>query len=93
MTKPIKVFPLPPMIDYHDMIEYLESKYSFKKKNLWSWLCEREISNGTAYHIPVKEGLQDEDTPKAVKEILQLVFEEFGEELDSHGYLRVWISW
>jgi hypothetical protein len=73
-----KTNPEPPYLDY------------------WHWLlgkCFSDITNDSSAYFNVKEILEDDETPKWVKEITQLIYDEFKDELDSEGGTEVWISW
>ena len=41
----------------------------------------------------ITEIIEDKKTPSWVKEITQLIYDEFKDDLDKDGGLEVWISW
>jgi hypothetical protein len=62
----------------------------------WHWLldhCFYEVSNPSSQYMNITEILKDKKTPSWVKEITQLIYDEFKDELDKDGGLEVWISW
>lgn len=152
--KPTKKKIMDDMIDYNDMISYIEEKYnidtrdylrkfdtndkqieqynktvkgkakitgstqytsqeykdfeSWRKKNnlpsidsikyldYWHWLLNHSwegLNNGSAKYLDVVEILEDEETATWVKEITQLIHDEFKDDLDSSGGLTVWVEW
>lgn len=64
--------------------------------NYWHWLIENHFYN---VHNPceerwcLKDILDDEDTPDWVKEITQLVYDAFVDDLEEDGGIEVDISW
>lgn len=61
----------------------------------WHWLLENSFyspQNGTKETIYVKEIL-DNDNPEWVKQITQMIYDEFSEDLNDDGSLNVWIEW
>jgi len=70
-----------------DKLEYL---------NYWHWLKDNIfdlISNGCIEIWGVTNILEYDDTPMWVKEITQLVHDEFKEYLDEEGCLNIMIKW
>lgn len=62
----------------------------------WHWMIEHqwtELHNGSEQYWFLSEILEDEETPAWVKEITQLVYNEFKEHLDEYGGLGVYIEW
>ena len=62
----------------------------------WHWLLDRcfsNIHNGSEAYWNVKEILEDEQTPDWVKDITQKVYDEFKDNLDESGCLKVLIEW
>lgn len=61
----------------------------------WHWMTEHhfhDVSNGTDTYWGL-EDILDNDSPKWIKEITQLVYDEFKEQLDEDGGMEVYISW
>ncbi len=59
--------------------------------DFWHWLLENsfsELNNGSYNYLPVKEYLEDKETPSWVKEILQKMFDEFQED-----EMEFWVAW
>jgi len=89
-----------------DMHDYAK-KYSDKTAqdnpylNYWHWLignCFYELSNGCERYWNILEILEgdpgyEHDTPDWVKEITQMVYDEFKDDLDKDGGIEVYISW
>lgn len=69
--------------DYEDYMDY------------WHWLCDYfcEVNNGGTNYWGLKEIIEEEDNPKWIKEITQLFYNEFKDELDEDGGVEVLISW
>lgn len=66
-----------------------------KYLDYWHWLiddCFSEVRNGSEQYWTIVDILEG-DAPQWVKDITQLVYNEFKEELDNYGGLDVWISW
>jgi hypothetical protein len=152
--KPVKKQVVNDMLDYHEMVRYVEEKYDIKVRDYlkrfdtnrkqieeynetvpkekkvtgntqyttqvykdfvkwrnekgypdhetikyldyWHWLldnCFCDIDNGSSAYWNMGEILNDDDSPKWVREITQLFFDEFKDDLDKDGGLEVWISW
>lgn len=101
MNKPTKQIK-EPYWDYHDVIDYIEKKYDietrgYKKKedgvyrDFWHWYIDcSDISNGCYSHFGLYSFLIDSTgyTPDWVKEILQLIYDEFKED-----EMLFWIEW
>lgn len=77
-------------------------KYSKKNKDwkeymdFWHWMlgnCFYEIHNPCDCYWNMKEIIEDEDTPNWIKEITQLFYDNFKDDLDEDGGLEVHISW
>lgn len=62
----------------------------------WHYLLEHdfcEIHNGCDEYWGLKDILEDEKAPDWIKEITQLVYDEFKEYVDEDGGFNVHISW
>lgn len=82
--------------EYHKWLQKNPLPPSPPYLDFWHWMINNafyEVSNGTADYWNVIEILENEETPDWVKEITQLVYDEFIDELDDDGGLEVWISW
>ena len=97
-TKP-KFFTLEPVIDYHDLIDYINDKYDVDYEELtgreyadfWDWMVDRfeeEIHNPSVIHLDIPYELEYENNPEWVKEILRLIYDEY--KID---YMRLYINW
>jgi len=102
MNKPVP-YTREPIIEYWDLIRFIEQKYSINTDNYftgdgrnyesyWHWLLENEFEDDT---YPVEKELylsyilEGEDTPDWVKDITQLIFNEFGEHINNEGALLI----
>ncbi len=69
----------------------------FKKyMDFWHWVldnCFYEVSNPCDSYWNMEEILNDEKTPNWIKEITQLFYNEFKDDLDEDGGIEVHISW
>ena len=64
--------------------------------NYWHWLldnCFSEIHNGSIGYWNITDIIKNKNTPDWVKDITQLVYDDFKDDLDSDGVLEVWIEW
>jgi len=81
--------------DYHK--NYPKSNEDWKSyMDFWHWMlenCFSEVSNGCFQWWNMLDILEDEETPDWIKEITQLFYNEFKEELDADGGVEVYISW
>ena len=62
----------------------------------WHWITDHsmtEVRNDTYDYWNLKDILDSETAPHWVKEITQLCYDEFEDELDKDGGVEVWISW
>lgn len=73
--------------DWEEIVPYLD---------YWHWMLDNNfdnVSNGCNQYWGVMGILESETTPKWVKEITQLVYDEFKEYLDEDGGFEVYIWW
>lgn len=90
-----------PYWDYFQVIDYIEKKYEISvrdyankfKHNLdfWHWLCDNDVTdsnNGSFFYLQVDRFLKERETPKWVKEILQLIKDEF-----NVPEMKMWVCW
>lgn len=80
--------------DYHKTYSKDNDDYE-PYMDYWHWLCDYfcEVTNGGTCYWGLKEIIEDEDYPKWIKEITQLFYDEFKDELDEDGGVEVLISW
>lgn len=92
MNKPVKRHRHTPSYDYHEVIDWVESKYNIdtrdykrevdgKYKDFWHVILDsNEIHNGCYFHLPniwIEEEDDDKYDPWWVREILELIYREF----------------
>ena len=80
-----------------EFMEWEKQQPVLPRLDYWSWLIDSqfggECRNGTDHYINIDEILEDEETPEWVKEITQLIRDEFEEHLDDDGGLDVHVWW
>lgn len=87
-----------PVYYYNDIINYIQHKYNIrtrgykrevdgKYKDFWHWILDKSgsINNGCFIYLPSIEEVEEEEWWQ--KEILQLIVNEFGDNL------KVWVEW
>jgi len=97
MDKPTKI-PRDPIYNYHEVIRYIEKKYKIKTRrykndnlDFWHWLldkCFDNVNNGSEHSIDIRYWLDHLDEDAWQREILQLIYDEFGED-----DMEFWIEW
>jgi len=63
--------------------------------NYWHWLLDNhfiEFNNSCVRYLPVKDILNDAETPGWAEEITQKIFDEFQDVLDASGGLKIKIQ-
>lgn len=78
--------------------KWCEANPKNKKPDLdyWHWMTDKvfyEVRNGCEEYFPIADILEDVNNPVWVKEITQLIYDEFKDDLDSEGGIEVWIEW
>ena len=78
------------------LVKYDEWEKIVPYLDYWHWMIDNqfyELHNGSEQYWDIKGILEGESTPDWVREITQLVFDEFKEQLDENGGMEVYISW
>lgn len=81
---------------YHKWCEKNPDNTEPEYLDYWHWMTDRafdEVRNGCEKYFPLADILEDVNNPEWVKEITQLISDEFKDDLDSEGGIDVWIEW
>lgn len=76
--------------------QIMDAKYPYC--DFWHQYCDKISGNGSWLYLTFdclfdNEEDSGEEVPKWQKEILQLIYNEFKEELEDNEYLKVWVEW
>lgn len=75
--------------NFFKILKYIEKKYNVNSDALEIWFCDDgDFHNGCYSYLQISEYLSNENVPSEVKNILQLLLDEFEEK-----EMYIWIAW